>query len=93
MSKVYNDYRQASEFNKNLCSLIAMEECSELVQAISKAKRGKIDKDNMAEEIADVMICMEWICDIYDISQKEILKWLNLKSERIVSKLNRGEFK
>ena len=29
-----------------------MEECAELIQAISKAKRGKLDRDNLVEEIA-----------------------------------------
>ena len=38
---------------------IAMEECSELIKAISKCKRyGCVDKyrDNLIEEIADVLI-------------------------------------
>lgn len=93
MNNVYNDYRQAVEFNKDLCSLIAMEECSELIQAISKAKRGKIDKENMAEEIADVIICLEWISKAYDISEEEIVSWLIMKENRIVERLNSGEFR
>ena len=70
-----------------------MEECAELIQAISKAKRGKLDKDNLAEEIADVIICMDWVMDIYEISKKEVEKWLDYKKNRIVTRLNKGEFK
>ena len=89
----YADYRQAPEYDKNLCSTISMEECAELIQAISKAKRGKLDKDNLAEEIADVIICMDWVMDIYEISKKEVEKWLDYKKNRIVTRLNKGEFK
>lgn len=89
----YEDYRQAVEFDKDLCTTIAMEECSELIQAISKAKRGKLDKENMAEEIADVIICLDWISKAYDIADEEIVSWLIMKENRIVERLNTGEFK
>lgn len=79
----YAGYRQAPEYDKNLCSTISMEECAELIQAISKAKRGKLDKDNLAEEIADVIICMDWVMDIYEISKKEVEKWLDYKKNRM----------
>lgn len=93
MDNTYNDFKQASQFDKELCSLIAMEECSELVQAIAKAKRGKLDKANLSEEIADVLICMEWIKDIYNISNEDILEWYEYKIDRIVKRLNSGNFK
>lgn len=89
----YTDYRQAVEHNKDLCSTIAMEENAELIQAISKAKRGKLDKDNLAEEIADVLICIDWIQEIYGISPVEVYSWTDRKKERIVARLNAGVFK
>ena len=89
----YTDYRQAVEHNKDLCSTIAMEENAELIQAISKAKRGKLDKDNLAEEIADVLICIDWIQEIYGISSAEVYIWTDRKKERIVARLNAGVFK
>ena len=89
----YKDYRQAVEFDKDRCTTIAMEECAELIQAISKAKRGKLDKDNLAEEIADVMICMDWLIDVYEINILDIKEWLDKKRNRIVTRLNTGEFK
>nr|DAR75305.1 MAG TPA: NTP-PPase-like protein [Caudoviricetes sp.] len=46
------EFMKATE-NEELCTTIAMEECSELIQAISKAKRGKLDADNMAEDELD----------------------------------------
>ena len=78
--------------NEELCTTIAMEECSELIQAISKAKRGKLDADNMAEEIADVLIGIEWIKEIYDIDTLEVQKWLAYKENRIVTRLAENKF-
>lgn len=88
----YKHYMQATE-KKDLCSTIAMEENAELIQAISKAKRGKLDRDNMAEEIADVLICIDWIQEIYGIKYEEVQKWKDMKRKRIVERLNNGEFK
>lgn len=68
-----------------------VEECAELIQAISKAKRGKLDADNMAEEIADVLIGIEWLKELYDIDALEVQKWIAYKQNRIAKKLeNRG---
>lgn len=89
----YNYYMKAANENPDLCSLIAMEECSELIQAISKAKRGKLDKDNLAEEIADVFICIDWLCEIYNIKNEEISEWLITKKDRISKRLKCGNFK
>lgn len=85
-------YMKATEENQELCTLIAMEECSELIQAISKAKRGKLDKDNLAEEIADVLICIHWLQKIYNITMSDIYNWVNIKEDRIMDKLARDEF-
>lgn len=85
------EFMKATE-NEELCTTIAMEECSELIQAISKAKRGKLDADNMAEEIADVLIGIEWIKEIYDIDTLEVQKWLAYKENRIVTRLAENKF-
>lgn len=89
----YNNFKDAVNVDKDLCSLIAMEECSELTKAISKGKRGKLDKENMAEEIADVLIGIEWIKKIYEIKDSEIDIWMKMKSNRVIDRLNNGEFK
>lgn len=51
--------------------LIHMEECAELIQAISKFQRYKTSKEReqVIEEMADVMICLEQLklmCNIWD---------------------------
>ena len=61
--------------------LLAMEECGELIQAISKMERAtmKYDielekncKDNLCKEIADVVIACEALLLLYEIDKKEV---------------------
>lgn len=92
MSRQNPDYLKATENHSELCTLIAMEECGELIQAISKAKRGKLNKDNLSEEIADVLICIHWLQKIYNITMSDIYNWVNIKEDRIMDKLARDEF-
>ena len=42
-------------------TVVCMEECSELIKECSKMLRGKGNRDHLAEEIADVYICLEML--------------------------------
>lgn len=69
---------------------IAMEECAELIQAISKRLRYPKDKkrkDNLIEEMADVLICIEQLKIMFDISEKEIQEWIFKKEKRVFERL------
>lgn len=74
-------------YGKGLIATIAMEECAELIQAISKYKRGKPDKDNIAEEIADVLISIENMKYVAGISDKKIQKWIDYKQKRSLKRV------
>lgn len=76
-------------YGKNNQSTVCMEECAELIQAISKAKRGKIDRDNMIEEIADVLICIEMLKQMYMISDEKINKWIEKKQAREAERISK----
>ena len=78
-------------YGKNNQSTVCMEECAELIQAISKAKRGKIDRDNMIEEIADVLICIEMLKQMYMISDEKINKQIKKKQAREVKRISQNE--
>lgn len=78
-------------YGKNNQSTVCMEECAELIQAISKAKRGKINRDNMIEEIADVLICIEMLKQMYSISDSEIDAWIKKKQKREVERMEKNE--
>ena len=64
-----------------------------LIQAISKAKRGKLDRDNLIEELADVMNVLDWIIYICDINCAEIKEMIEFKQNRCISRFLKGEFK
>lgn len=74
-------------YGKEIQSTVCMEECAELIQAISKAKRGKLDEDNMIEEIADVLICVEILKQIYNIPDCSIKNWIERKQERMLRRM------
>lgn len=70
-------------YGTEIQSTVCMEECAELIQAISKAKRGKFDENNMTEEIAGVLICVETLKQLYNISDEYIRKWISYKQKRV----------
>ena len=52
----------------DLQTMMAVEEMSELTKEICKIKRGKIDLDALADEIADVTIMLEQLREIYGLN-------------------------
>lgn len=74
-------------YGKDVQSTVCMEECAELIQAISKEKRGKSDKNHLAEEMADVLISIELLKEIYDVSNEQINELVDKKQKRIRSRM------
>ena len=79
--------KSIKHYGEEIQSTVCMEECAELIQAISKAKRGKLDKENMMEEIADVLICIDMLKQIYNISDCSIENWIERKQERMLRRM------
>ena len=78
-------------FGKDLQTVVAIEECSELQKELTKALRGKGNFDNLSEEIADVEIMLEQIKLIYD-NQERVNYYIMKKNSRIahlISELKR----
>lgn len=65
--------------------VVCMEEAAELSQAISKYYRNKPDRLNLIEEIGDMVICIESLKQICNITEEEIIKAINVKIDRGVS--------
>lgn len=72
-------------FAKSVCS----ETARLATLAISKMKRGKDARGNLVEEIADVLICIETLKQLYDVDTSSLNDWIRLKQQR---ELNRIEF-
>lgn len=84
-----NDQGQAvwresiEKYGKETQSIVCMEECSELIQAVSKRLRGKPDAtDNLAEEMADVTICLYLLKEMYGITDERLDEWIMRKTAR-----------
>lgn len=73
--------------------IIATEELAELQQAITKFLRGKEDKLNLIEELADVEICLEYIKKSTGVSKEDLEKMKRFKAERILRKVKEENFK
>lgn len=71
--------------------IIAMEELAELQQAISKGLRGKLDNDNLHEEVADVLIILEWVKHYFKMNDLMIDGWKYHKQKRIEERMLKGE--
>lgn len=80
-------------------SFVSMEECAELIQAISKIARVEADAlregmnyktapdaakhlDNLVEEVADVLICIQMLQLMYSFTDEEIEGWIDYKIKR-----------
>lgn len=76
--------KSITEKYPEMSMILAMEELSELSQAISKCVRNGSDdkKDNLAEEIVDVLSIIQWVIVRFDIPMQSIQKWANEKSVR-----------
>ena len=72
-------------FGEDKQKVVAMEEMSELIKAISKDIRGQGDRNNLIEEIADVYIMLEKLKEMYGFTNRELRLNINTKVERLRS--------
>jgi NTP pyrophosphatase (non-canonical NTP hydrolase) len=79
---VWNKLEQISHFH---------EEMGELMTAISQHRRGRIDREAVQEEIADVIIMAFAVADIYGMSgvSKFIEEKTQLTEDRIKQEMNK----
>lgn len=59
--------------------MISMEECAELQKAISKYYRGNDNLDNLTEEMAHVLICIDSLAHMLGIPKYKIQNEINKK--------------
>lgn len=73
--------------NEQEALIVAMEECAELQQVISKWLRGDLDKMHLLEELADVELCCKSISAMAGFSPLEKIKAYDIKAKRIHKKI------
>lgn len=80
--------RSLETYGNGIQLLVCMEELSELTQAISKEIRGKNNRNNIIEEMADVIICLEILKQIFAVTNVEIEEWVKFKQGRNLKRIN-----
>lgn len=75
------------KWGKEAQTIVAMEECAELIKECSKMLRGQGNIDLLIEEIADVLTCIEQLEIIYDIDNGDVLTEQVFKLDRLEKRL------
>ena len=78
----------------DVLAMQTMEECGELIQALSKYVRDdsaaelirRSKKENVIEEISDVLVCIERLKDWLDISDEEVKNMMLFKLDRTIER-------
>lgn len=68
--------------------VVAVEELSELQKEICKSLRGKDNKKNLIEEMADVYIMLDQLKIYYNISDDELNNKIIDKNERTIERMS-----
>lgn len=86
-------WRESIEkYGKEMQSIVCMEECSELIQSVSKRLRGKPGAtDNLAEGMADVTICLYLLKEMYGITDDQLEEWIARKTARQSKRMQADE--
>ena len=87
--------RTIAFFGEDAQSLQFCEEAGEAIQAVSKMRRaingGKDTSEayeNLVEEIADLLVCMKQMQEMYKIPDHEIQRMVDEKCLRLEAKIN-----
>lgn len=86
--------RSIDHYGEEIQATVCMEECAELIQAISKMIRrndelSEEDYDHLEEEVADVLICIETLKQIYSIPDLNIKEWIERKQKRMINRMEK----
>ena len=79
--------RSLDTYGNGIQLVVCMEELSELSQAISKEIRGVGDRSNLVEEMADVIICLEILKQIFAVTNVELEEWVKFKQGRTLKRI------
>lgn len=88
--EVTDTYKQAIDtYGVRAQKLMAIEEMSELTKEICKDFRGKLDREHLIEEMADVLIMLDQMLLLYKISGEEVGLMRIKKVERLKERLEK----
>ena len=89
--EIIDTYKQAIElYGEHAQKLMAIEEMSELTKEICKDFRGKLNREHLIEEMTDVLITMDQMMIMYEISVNEIKQMREVKLERLKERMDKA---
>ena len=90
IEKLHNDEIDMIKGFRNI--IIILEELGELNKELTKALRDKKDRIGIIEETADVLICIEYIKKIFNITEREINSAIYVKANELKNRLDSNNF-
>ena len=82
-------YEQAlGKWGQKMQATVAIEEMSEVIKEITKMLRGELDREHMAEEIADARIMLEQMCQMLNINDS-VESWMDYKVAALKRKVEK----
>lgn len=75
------------KYGANQQMMICIEEMAELTKELCKNMRGRKNKENIAEEIADVQIMLEQMKLLHDCGTA-VCFWMDAKIQRLEKRIN-----
>ena len=89
----YEDRKQVYEkalakYGCKMQATVAIEEMSEVIKEITKMQRGELNREHMAEEIADARIMMEQMCQMLNINDS-VESWMDYKIAALKRKVEK----
>lgn len=94
MNKIGYEERQRvyeaalNKWGEKLQATVAIEEMSEVIKEITKMQRGELNREHMAEEIADARIMMEQMCQMLNINDS-VESWMDYKVAELKRKVEK----
>ena len=73
---------------QQLQAIVAIEEMAEITKEITKALRGKLRREQLAEEVADAMIMLEQIGNMFNINDS-VSSWMDYKVAELQRKVRK----
>lgn len=67
---------------------VAIEEMSEVIKEITKALRGELNREHLAEEIADATIMLEQLRQMFNINDS-VCSWMDYKIAALKRKVEK----
>ena len=77
-----------NKWGKKLQATVAIEEMAEVQKEITKMLRGKLDREHMAEEIADATIMLEQLRQMLNINDS-VESWMDYKVAELKRKVEK----